>query len=362
MNSRKGFTLIELLAVIIILGILMLIAIPSVTSYINNSRKSAYYDTIQEISKGAMIKVNEGGVSILNTDATFYLPYTCVKTENGEAKSPYGKFEEAYVAITFDGDGYDYYFVGRDSKNMGVLELTNVGTMTKDNIVANVTSINTGVGIEGKTKVIMIDEDCKTKSEPVDATSFALGTGTTGGSGGSGGSGGCAKDKTWEFEYTGAVEEFDANCNGKYKLEVWGAEGGKGADSPSGTPSLSGTPGKGGYSVGTITVSSSTKMYVYVGGKGSDCTSTGGGTAGFNGGGNGKGGSGGSFISRTGGGGGASDIRIGEDSLYARVIVAGGGGSTGWNSSLTGGAGGGTSGTSGSSSGSCTGGGGGGSW
>ena len=37
--NKKGFTLIELLAVIIILGILMLIAIPSVTNYINNSRQ-----------------------------------------------------------------------------------------------------------------------------------------------------------------------------------------------------------------------------------------------------------------------------------------------------------------------------------
>ena len=47
--NKRGFTLIELLAVIIILGILMIIAIPSVTSYINNSRKSAYIDTAKEI-------------------------------------------------------------------------------------------------------------------------------------------------------------------------------------------------------------------------------------------------------------------------------------------------------------------------
>lgn len=50
------------------------------------------------------------------------------------------------------------------------------------------------------------------------------------------------------------------------------------------------------------------------------------GTAGFNGGGEGKIGNGGGSMS--GGGGGASDIRIGTDSLYARIIVAGGGGST----------------------------------
>ena len=35
--NKKGFTLIELLAVIIILGILMIITIPSVTKYINDS-------------------------------------------------------------------------------------------------------------------------------------------------------------------------------------------------------------------------------------------------------------------------------------------------------------------------------------
>ena len=38
-KNKKGFTLIELLAVIVILGILMLVAIPSVTRFINQSRQ-----------------------------------------------------------------------------------------------------------------------------------------------------------------------------------------------------------------------------------------------------------------------------------------------------------------------------------
>ena len=59
-ESKKGFTLIELLAVIIILGILMIIAIPSVTKYISDSRKEAYVDTAKEIVSGTRNVVNEG--------------------------------------------------------------------------------------------------------------------------------------------------------------------------------------------------------------------------------------------------------------------------------------------------------------
>lgn len=109
---------------------------------------------------------------------------------------------------------------------------------------------------------------------------------------------------------------------GQYKLECWGAQGGYRNDSTQG--------GKGGYSVGTITLTTATTMYLYSGGAGN----TGRANGGFNGGG---------LRDSYNGGGGASDIRIAANNLQSRVIVAGGGGSDG-APSRTGMYGGGTSG------------------
>lgn len=123
------------------------------------------------------------------------------------------------------------------------------------------------------------------------------------------------------YDYIGAVQTITLP-KGIYKLECWGAQGGYRSGTTYG--------GYGGYSVGTLTLEADTQLFIYSGGSGN----TGGTSGGFNGGGS---------RSTYNGGGGGSDIRIGQDNLYARVIVAGGGGSCG-ASSKTGGHGGGETG------------------
>ena len=180
--KNKGFTLIELLAVIIILGILMLIAIPSVTNYINNSKKETFVDTVKELVKGATIKVNSGELeNINNPDTTYYIPCSCVSTENGEAKSPYGKFNPAYIVVTYDGDNYNYYFTGKDIVGMGVPTITRLDLIEKETIVSNIESIDTTVGLDGKDKVVVYNNDCSAAGIPTTALSHTSGDDGPGG-------------------------------------------------------------------------------------------------------------------------------------------------------------------------------------
>lgn len=109
------------------------------------------------------------------------------------------------------------------------------------------------------------------------------------------------------FDYTGSVQTATLTP-GTYTIECWGGQGGTYS---------SYIGGYGGYSKGTITLTEATTVYISVGGAGSSSSTA----AGFNGGGTG--------ISSGRGGGGATDVRIGQNSLYSRVIVAGGGGGAG---------------------------------
>ena len=74
--NRKGFTLIELLAVITIMGILMMVAIPSVSRTIENSRR----DTFADVAKSY---VNTIRSSVLADEIECLLPGTTTKTSVG---------------------------------------------------------------------------------------------------------------------------------------------------------------------------------------------------------------------------------------------------------------------------------------
>ena len=136
--------------------------------------------------------------------------------------------------------------------------------------------------------------------------------------------------KVWDFEYKGEEDTFTVPKAGTYKLEVWGASGGKYTDTYRG--------GYGGYSSGQINLNASDNLFIVVGGSGYTVTGQENlyAIGGYNGGGNGSTGS--ASSSHVSSGGGATHIATGSIgrgllknySSYKNdvIMVAGGGGGT----------------------------------
>ena len=133
--------------------------------------------------------------------------------------------------------------------------------------------------------------------------------------------------QVWNYNYTGGIQSFSTPCNGTYKLEVWGAQGGYNG-------------GYGGYSSGTKSLSKTNIVYIVVGGQGNTISySSTPSYGGYNGGGNGGDQQG---TRHNGGGGGATHMSTtnrGTLSNYNSyrgeilLVAGGGGGSGGWEPS-----------------------------
>lgn len=114
-RDEKGFTLIELLAVITIMGVLMIIAVPSITAIINNSRKKVYVQDALVYVNEARNLVAENQYPIDDPDTTYYVHINNLTDEPDTAQSPWAKWKDSYVAITFEtGGDFEFYWVSAD--------------------------------------------------------------------------------------------------------------------------------------------------------------------------------------------------------------------------------------------------------
>lgn len=142
------------------------------------------------------------------------------------------------------------------------------------------------------------------------------------------------------FNYTGEEQIFTAPVTGAYKIETWGAQGGS-SNFKNTAGEFNTKGGYGGYSEGIINLTSTTKLYINVGGQGIGTTTVNGGNGGYNGGGTGGVGMGYNsektyFYTGGGGGGGATHIATKsgvlstlKNNISSILIVSGGGGGAG---------------------------------
>ena len=130
-NKKRGFTLIELLAVIVILGLLMAIAIPSVTKYITQSRKKTVTTTIGNYISALTNQVNDMEYVFTATNTVYAVPIECIALERG-GNDPFGEWMQAsnsywaYVLVQYDDatSSYTYGFTFKDSAGYGLYPTT----------------------------------------------------------------------------------------------------------------------------------------------------------------------------------------------------------------------------------------------
>ncbi len=138
-RNKKGFTLIELLAVIVIMGILIMVAIPAVTRYILQSRKDAFADTAKSYITAVRYAYlnDELTCSGTSSDGSFYYELNAADLEKGGTSPWSNSTITGYVkAVIKENDNgtakATYYFKGTDAKGHGISSEQEESTITRD--------------------------------------------------------------------------------------------------------------------------------------------------------------------------------------------------------------------------------------
>lgn len=93
MKNDKGFTLVELISIMVVLGILALIAVPSITKHVKESREVAYKEQIERIISATKKYVVENDEFLYSNKDVHQVTLTELK------KNGYLENEELYNPI-----------------------------------------------------------------------------------------------------------------------------------------------------------------------------------------------------------------------------------------------------------------------
>lgn len=131
--NKKGFTLVELLAVIVILAVLALVAMPNVTRLMENARKNSFTTEATQFAKDAQTAYTDiqlaGTISSDNT----------LSVQKNVSNTNHGSFD--YFCISYARLKSDQYISKSNDANYGgIIELF-IPTSTNESVNTTVTAV-----------------------------------------------------------------------------------------------------------------------------------------------------------------------------------------------------------------------------
>lgn len=113
LKNKKGFTLIELLATIVILGIIMVVAVPNVTGIIYKNRANTYVEDAKKMVTLADYAIRGNNNKIVKPAADHCIVFSLQYLDNAEFEEPpnggdYQK-NDSFVVVKKEGTKLVYY-------------------------------------------------------------------------------------------------------------------------------------------------------------------------------------------------------------------------------------------------------------
>ena len=214
MKNKDGFTLIELIAVLVILSLVLIMAVPSVNRLLYKNKVKSYNTKLNVILKQAKQYARDDE-SFIYGSTSMYDRYVCNTITVGELRQA-GYLEE----------------LAEDGEKTTIKDPRTNKSMEDKVIMVYLKSSTTGTNMDiYNGNFVSTDKNvsrCNTS--------------------------------TAAFKYTGREETYKIPQTGKYKLEVWGAEGGSANNTYIG--------GYGAYAYGEINLTKNDILYINVGGEG----------------------------------------------------------------------------------------------
>ena len=186
LRKNEGFTLIELLAVITIMGILMIVAIPAVSRTIENTRRGTFANTAQNYLNAIKtavsadeIKCSDGKMLSEKGSGYYYYPFYSGNATGQDLLEQGGKSSWADAAVagvivihktgTATKPRYDYGMAMVDASNRGFGGTTLTAANSAFSVVILEANIN-------RNSVAAADGDGRSKVKKNATPTLALGT------------------------------------------------------------------------------------------------------------------------------------------------------------------------------------------